>query len=125
MPEISLYLDHPGFFVHDANGDFEPADIPKIGAREPPLTWATDRVLAVGTIADVDGEVRITLDKGPELRGNLAFMGTLPTPSRAIVVTQSSGAEILRLEGLDSLTAVEVGVDDMRFPAHVHLLIRE
>lgn len=125
MPQVSLYLDHPGFFVHDANGDLEPADIPEIGAREPPLAWATDRVLAVGTIADVDGEVCITLDNGPNLRGASAFLGTLPTPSGAIAVTQSSGDEILRLEGLGSLTAIEVGVDDMRFPRHVHLLIRE
>jgi hypothetical protein len=51
VPEVSLFLDHPGFFVHDASGGLERADIPEIGAREPPPAGATDRVVAVGTIA--------------------------------------------------------------------------
>lgn len=124
MPESCLYLDHPCFFVHDATAELVRSDIPEIEGREPPLIWTTERVLAVGTIADVDGNVHIILDRGPKLSGSLVFSGNLPTPSGAIAVTQSSTEEILRLTGLGSVARVEVGVDDLRFPARVHLLVR-
>ncbi len=123
MPETRRYLDHPAFFVHDANGDFAPEDIPQLEAREPPLVWRTDKVLAVGTIADVDGEVEIILDRGPNLQGVLAFVGSLPTPSGALVVTQSSTEEILRLPGLGTTAKVQIGVDSLRYPGRVHLIV--
>jgi hypothetical protein len=87
MPEIHRFFGHPLFFVHDATMELSSSDIPEIADREPPLIWKTERVLAVGTIPDVDGEVQIVLDHGPELVGNLVFSGRLPTPSGTLAVT--------------------------------------
>lgn len=123
MTAIRRYLDHPAFFVHDANGDFGPEDIPQLEPQEPPLVWRTGKVLAVGTIADVDGDVEIILDHGPELQGVLAFAGSLPTPSGAVAVTQSSTEEILRLRGLGESTEIKIGVDNLRYPSRVHLIV--
>ena len=123
MPAARLYLDHPAFFVHDANGDFAPDDIPQLEPQEPPLVWRTRTVLAIGTIAAVDGEVEVKLDHGPELQGILAFVGSLPTPSGALAVTQSSSEEILRLNGLGASMKIQVGVDDLHYPRRVHLVV--
>jgi hypothetical protein len=122
MPEIHRFFGHPLFFVHDATMELSSSDIPEIADREPPLIWKTERVLAVGTIPDVDGEVQIVLDHGPELVGNLVFSGRLPTPSGTLAVAQSSAEEILRISGLGPITNLSVGVDDRHFPSRVHLL---
>ncbi|KAF0182020.1 MAG: hypothetical protein FD160_1449 [Caulobacteraceae bacterium] len=124
MPAIRLFLDHPGFFLHDPDIDLFPDDIPIFTERELPLVVRTDRVISVGTIADVDGDVELILDCGPDLQGVLVFGGGLPTPSGALVITQSSGAEVLRLSSLGPQTDILVGVDDVRFPSRVHILAR-
>lgn len=85
----------------------------------------TERMIAVGTIADVDGDVRIRMDKASALEGSLIFEGQITTSSGVLSVTQSSGEEILRLEDLEPETLLVIGVDDVRYPRSVHLLVRD
>ncbi len=125
MPTIQRYLDHPGFFVQDGDADLEPEDVPSTDWPEPPYVCRTERMIAVGTIADVDGEVRIRLDADSSIEGSLIFEGQIATPSGALSVTQSSGEEILRLENLEPQTLLAIGVDDIRHPRSVHLLVRK
>lgn len=124
MPIIQRYLDHPGFFVHDADADLGPDEVPSTDWPEPPYVRRTERMIAVGTIADVDGEVRIRLDTGPSLQGWMIFDGEIATPSGALSITQSSGEEILRLDELAPETSLAIAVDDLRHPRSVHLLVR-
>jgi len=80
-------------------------------------------MIAVATIAEVDGEVRIRLDAGSSIDGSLIFEGEIATPSGALSITQSSREEVLRLEQLGPETFIAIGVDDLRHPQSVHVLV--
>jgi len=125
MPTIQRYLDHPGFFVHDADAELGPDEVPSTDWPEPPYVRRTERMIAVGTIADVDGEVRIRLDTGPSLEGLLIFEGKIATPSGTLSITQSSGEQVLRLDELAPETSLVIAVDNLRHPRSVHLLVRQ
>ncbi len=122
MPAVQRYLDHPCFYIHDAEAELTPEEVPDTYWRAPPYIRRTDRVIAVGTIAEVDGEVCIKVEAGSDLEGTPVFSGILATPSGTLAITQSSGEVILRFEGLAPATKLTVGVDNLRHPQRVHVL---
>lgn len=123
MPEVRCYLDHPGFFLQDAAADLGPEDVPSTDWSSPPYIGRTDRMIAIGTIASVDGEVQIWLDEHAHLRGTQIFQDTITTPSGSLVIMQSSGEKLLRTGNLPPVTMVQIGVDDVRHPQQVHVRV--
>lgn len=124
MASVQLYLDHPVFFLHDAEADLGPDDVPSTHWAAPPYIRRTERMIAVGTIADVDGEVHIRLDSDPPLMGSILLEDRIATPSGALSITQSSREEILRLMHLPAETRLTIGVDDGRNPRTIHVLVQ-
>jgi hypothetical protein len=123
VPEFRGDLDHPCFFIHDAEIDLGPEDVPSTDWPTPPYIRRTDRMIAVGTIADVDGDVHICLDQEAALEGLALFDGRLSTPSGVLSITQSSGEEILRANVREE-TALSIGVDDLRNPRRIHVRVQ-
>lgn len=78
-------------FISDASGGAVPAFVPKRSVL------ATDTLIQVSCLPDMDGETEITLGPGTEvgLAGPPVFDGMINTPTHNLVVTTVEDQEVL------------------------------
>jgi len=91
--EARLAPPHSIIFVYDPSGAVEVPD--DIGAG---LVSATDSCVAVGTLAEMDGETTIRLAPdfaAPE--GEIAFEGTIKTPGGTVAINTSLGEQVVAI----------------------------
>lgn len=89
------------------------------------LVAATATCVSVGTQADVDGDVEVSLEPaaGP-LDLLQVFLGGVATPGGKVAVVTSHFFHVLEINVPSGMTEVVIWVDDLRHPAHVAIGVR-
>ena len=91
--EITVAPPNSIIFVNDPTSE---ADIPQDIGRG--LVWATDTCVAIGTLAEMDGETTIRLARDfPTPRGEVIYEGTIKTPGRLVAINTSEGVPLISL----------------------------
>ncbi|MGH9928120.1 MAG: hypothetical protein ACREA9_02720 [Pyrinomonadaceae bacterium] len=87
---------------------------------------ATDSCVAVGCMAEDDGETEFTLGTLSELERPEppAYQGVLKTPSRRVVLRSVLGGELLSLRVNGDVTRVTIWTNDISEPDHVVVAVR-
>ena len=94
MGQARLSPPHSILFISDPSAS---VDLPEIG---PALVAATSSCVAIGTLADMDGETTVILERSvPSPEGELVFSGDIGTPGKRLAVMCS-----------DASVAVEIAV---------------
>lgn len=84
MTEVRLSPPHSILFILDPTAV---ADVPDVSGD---LVSATSSCVAIGTLAEMDGETTVILEKAvSDPSGHLVFNGEITTPSRRLAVTRS------------------------------------
>lgn len=118
--EVTLAPPNSIVFVADPTHDHKIAE--DLGSA---LVTSTRSSIAIGTLAQMDGETTIRLDTryaSPE--GILVFDNTLDTPGKRVAVITSSMDEILSMEVSQSRSHVRVWVNDPREPDLILVEVR-
>jgi hypothetical protein len=91
--EVRLAPPHSIIFVYDPTYAVEvPGDI---GAG---LVRATDSCVAVGTLAEMDGETTIRLaDDFADPQGEVVFEGTIRTPGGTVAINTSEDEQLISI----------------------------
>jgi hypothetical protein len=91
--EITLSPPHSLIFINDPTF---PVDVPGgIGAG---LVCATDSCVAVGTLAEMDGETTIRLANDfAAPRGEIVFEGAIKTPGGLVAVNTTEAEELISI----------------------------
>ena len=109
--EVTLSPPHSIIFIGDPTCSIDVPD--DIGSG---LVWATDTCVAVGTLAETDGETTIRLAPDfVEPQGDVVFEGKLRTPG-GVVAVHTSAAEMLISIPVGSEAQVTVWANDAREP---------
>lgn len=110
---------HPIIFISDpSNVD---AEMPEVDAEC--VATATDTCIAVRTIADVDGDVTITLSQ--ETPDTIftsyieVFSGDIESPGHEVAIINSHDEKLLSIVFIGTLIHVRVFVDDRVYPEKV------
>lgn len=62
------------------------------------LVWATDSCIAIGTLAEMDGETTIRLaDDFGAPEGQIAFEGTIRTPGGTVAINTCLGEQLVSI----------------------------
>lgn len=82
---------------------------------------ATESCIAIGTLAEVDGETAFTLGAARDVDPGWApsFQGTLPTPSGKLVLRTVLDKILLEREVANARTAIRIWLNDAREPDRV------
>ena len=111
MNEVVLAPKNSILFLGDRD---EPLDVPEITDR---LVASTSTCIAIGTLAEVDGETTVQLmPKISTPVGDMVFQGTLETPSRALSVSDSEGLSVLSLDVPTTRTWITIWANDWSEP---------
>lgn len=110
---------HPIIFISDpSNVD---AEMPEVDAES--VATATDTCIAVRTIADVDGDVTITLaQETPDTIFTSyieVFSGDIESPGHEVAIINSHDEKLLSIVFAGTLIHVRVFVDDSVYPEKV------
>jgi hypothetical protein len=100
-------------------GDPNNCEIPRTMSGE--LIAATNSCIAVGCLADIDGESEFTLGLASEVNPGHepAFEGILDTPNRIVAVRSVQGEQLLKSAVPGQKTRVCIWVNDARAPDKV------
>ena len=91
--EITVAPPNSIIFVNDPTSE---VGIPQDIGRG--LLWATDTCVAIGTLAEMDGETTIRLARDfPTPQGEVIYEGTIKTPGRLVAVSTSEGVRLISL----------------------------
>lgn len=89
---------------------------------------ANDSCVTVGTQADVDGEVTVTLESPASLalvRGlQKVFAGSLRAPTRTVAIVTADARTVLEQSVNSDMVELEVWADDGRNPTRIVVLAR-
>lgn len=109
--EITVAPPHSIIFVNDPTSEVEiPEDIGR------GLVWATDTCVAIGTLAEMDGQTTIRLARDfPTPEGEVIFEGTIKTPGRLVAINTSEGVALISLT-TDSESRLTVWANDSSEP---------
>jgi hypothetical protein len=90
------------------------------------LTAATATCVSVGTQADVDGDVDVSLDPASGAPADMqqVFLGVIATPSGKLAVVTSHFQRVLEVDVPSDAAEVSIWADDLRYPAHVAIGVR-
>ncbi len=101
--------------VEDSNG----GDVPTSVDRS--LILSTDSCITIGCRAEDDGETEITLKHGSNIDtgDQLAFEGSLRTPSRKVVVRTTHNVTLLEISVVSTETKVRIWVNDPTEPDRI------
>ena len=87
----------------------------------------TDSCVSVPTIADVDGNVTVSLDfedgQGGTRARSLVFEGSIETPGRRLAIVSIAMKRVLEIEVPGAAARLRVGVDDVDFPSAVSVTV--
>lgn len=109
---ISVAPANSVVFVADPNGHY---DVPLDTGSA--LITATSSCIAVGTLAEMDGETTLKLSRSHDnASGELAFDGNLETPSRTVAIVDSSNKSFLSMAVTNATTHVKIWVNDSNEP---------
>lgn len=121
MSQATVALSHPILFVMDFGND----DMIVPTYDEESLTANNDSCVSVRTIADVDGDVTVRLNRvagnSTASTGIQVFQGDVATPTGRIAVVTSLNEKILEMDVASATTRVVITVDDLRHPAQVNV----
>jgi hypothetical protein len=109
------------FVLDPTNKD---AAVPQYVAGE--LVAATATCVSVGTQADVDGDVEVSLAPAAAAPADLqqVFLGAIATPGRRVAVVTSHFQRVLEVDVPSDAAEVAIWADDLRNPAHVAIGVR-
>jgi hypothetical protein len=115
MSSIRIAVPNALLLISDVGGG-KPPDV-----MEEALIASTPSCIAVGCMADSNGETEVTLGPTPELhqREHPVFEGELETPNRAVVVWTVLRDTILQAAVLHPITRVRIWVNHPSEPDKV------
>ncbi|MGH8051926.1 MAG: hypothetical protein ACREPB_14800 [Arenimonas sp.] len=108
---LLLVMDHSAGEIPSSIGDY--------------LTVSTESCVAVGTLAEMDGETTVTLTdsiEGVEL-DELVFDGVLLTPEKEISVCDVGDEKLLTIPVSSCKTRVQIFANDMNEPDNIVVLV--
>lgn len=119
MKKATFSLEHPILFVDDfSNQDIV---IPEHSPER--VVSATPSCLSINTIADVDGEISVTLISEGEAQAPpeffTVFEGKLATPNRKVAVVTSEDKKTIEIDVKKRTTNIKVSVNDTTFPSDI------
>jgi hypothetical protein len=90
------------------------------------LAAASSTCISVGTQADVDGEVEVSLGLSSERPENLhlVFGGSIQAPGGCVGIVTAKFQRVLELEVPPGSLEVSIWADDSRNPAHVAVRVK-
>lgn len=124
MNKVATYTPtHPIIFVFDPGN--RSMNVPCIDAGN--IVSSNGSCISVRTIADVDGDVEITLSRTPPALESApqgpVFNGQIATPNRIVAIVTSEDRTIL-MEQVDDVAAmVSVYVDDLDQAARIWVVV--
>jgi len=109
------------FVLDPTNKD---AVVPPYVAGEPVAATAT--CISIGTQADVDGDVEVSLEAAAVAPADLqqVFLGVIATPSGKLAVVTSHFQRVLEVDIPSDAAEVSIWADDLRNPARVVIGIK-
>ena len=116
MSQVTFSPPHPILFIYDPTN--ANAEIPEYSPNN--LAFATKDGVYVGTRADVDGDVTVTLIRdiktGEPLPKHKVFEGFIETPNRKVAVITSDLNAVLKVDVNDTVAKICIWADDLRNP---------
>lgn len=113
---------HPILFVFDFSN--QNMVVPEYNLDQ--VASANDSCVSVRTIADVDGDVTVTLAETLplEVNGVEVFGGAIAAPSRRVAVVTSHNEKLLETEVQGERATVRIVVDDEAHPSRIWIEAR-
>ena len=119
MQETTVLLPHPVLFIMDFSN--ESVEIPESSPSS--CVSANSSCVSVKALADVDGEVTVTLagiHEEPETNGfKNVFEGVVDTPARKLAIVTSENNKVAEMPVPNGKTTVVVSVDDETSPSRI------
>lgn len=116
MSAVKVSPPHSILFISDPTAV---ADIPEIAST---LVSATSSCVAIGTLAEMDGETTVILDRAvPAPVGELVFNGDVETPGRRLAVTFSDGSMVSELVVSTERVRVRIWANDASEPDSISI----
>lgn len=125
MTTATATIEVPNAIIFLFDHDDASVQIPKYAAER--LVSANQRCISIGTRAQVDGDVSITLADqiSDDIAGSAmrAFVGTIYAPNLSVSVVTSDDRCVLKTK-IDRPTAsVEIWANDVKQPSKIFILV--